>query len=446
MPATPPPMQTKDEFVNATTPTEIEMRGRASLVLIDGAMEAWDTVRTGGTAAAKGTALAAVMEMCKEFLGRGVHSRADMARLRAVTELAQQAFACYAFWQFEHNRSRRPPRPVKKLSGDYQVERDAYKASKAAGRPVAPPSMSSIHFLAPVLGDWEGRDLFTLEKSIFGRAKPTRAVRELTDQYIQRTTSEGVKMWTAPEIRWTPQNARAVLDALTPDTAAMAPRRVNFLSRAGRSRFMLYWDGRHFYREFGVPYTTGTRATAYAIDAYGNIYAANEDEMRHHNPEGTRFNHSSLNAGKGVISAGIIVVDAGRLVAIDNLSGHYKPTMDNLHNGVCLLHEMRVPLEGVCVDVGFRTAAAWVRDPATGVVSNKTIEGTWRYDGARFAANQATLPTSVTEINKVYEVVSAPAPAPPVVAPPPPADPVPDAPVADVHRVVFHDRRTRPRR
>ena len=75
----------------------------------------------------------------------------------------------------------------------------------------------------------------------------------------------------------------------------------------------------------------------YAMDAYGNIITKQLDDNEVFNKGFSRFNHSSFNAGADVICAGMIYFQKGKLLWIDNNSGHYKPTKDNLKNAVNIL-------------------------------------------------------------------------------------------------------------
>ena len=52
-----------------------------------------------------------------------------------------------------------------------------------------------------------------------------------------------------------------------------------------------------------------------------------------------QHNHSSLNAGNDVISAGEIEFLNGRITYISNESGHYKPSARDLQNCVRSLHD-----------------------------------------------------------------------------------------------------------
>ncbi len=76
-------------------------------------------------------------------------------------------------------------------------------------------------------------------------------------------------------------------------------------------------DGSTFVTPPGQPFM-------YAMDAYGNLFAKND------NLGATQFNHSSFNAGREVVCAGMIAGGHGRLYFIDNNSGHYQPSRQDL--------------------------------------------------------------------------------------------------------------------
>jgi hypothetical protein len=89
------------------------------------------------------------------------------------------------------------------------------------------------------------------------------------------------------------------------------------------------------------------KAAPYAMDRYGNLFFM---EVKGTGLRG--FNHSSFCAGKGVICAGMLWFYEGYLLYIDNDSGHYKPTRDNLRNAVLLLsNDYQVPLNYLKVGV-----------------------------------------------------------------------------------------------
>lgn len=81
----------------------------------------------------------------------------------------------------------------------------------------------------------------------------------------------------------------------------------------------------------------------YAMDSYGNLFARTPTEVKMY------FNHSSFNAGRGVICAGNICAQAGKLYYIDNGSGHYQPTRGNLYSCV-----QKLINDGVRMDFGYQ--------------------------------------------------------------------------------------------
>ena len=60
-----------------------------------------------------------------------------------------------------------------------------------------------------------------------------------------------------------------------------------------------------------------------------------------------RINHSSFNAGKDVIVAGVIYAKNGKLTYLDNASGHYQASREQLEEFIHLLEAEEVDLTGV---------------------------------------------------------------------------------------------------
>lgn len=116
------------------------------------------------------------------------------------------------------------------------------------------------------------------------------------------------------------------------DLAGQNSPNVNFLRKTDRvERFLTWCDGGRFYKKDGLPHTSAGNEI-YAMDKYGNLVTMQPD-MRFSTNSGKfttqgdiQHNHSSLNAGADVISAGEICFQAGYITHIDNASGHYKPT------------------------------------------------------------------------------------------------------------------------
>ncbi|MFJ4293253.1 hypothetical protein ACIP1U_26260 [Cupriavidus sp. NPDC089707] len=110
---------------------------------------------------------------------------------------------------------------------------------------------------------------------------------------------------------------------------------VNYLSKNERMRYMaIVGDGGLLYDVNEQPITThAVKVTAYAMDKYGSLFIKDADPLG----DAMFFNHSSFNAGNDVICAGTLTIRNGSLRVIDNNSGHYKPTRENLHNCLSVL-------------------------------------------------------------------------------------------------------------
>ncbi|WP_280503310.1 sigma factor-like helix-turn-helix DNA-binding protein, partial [Nocardia farcinica] len=105
--------------------------------------------------------------------------------------------------------------------------------------------------------------------------------------------------------------------------------RVHYLTPEEReaARVFIGPDGRLYRAVDGTPfhsYRTGEgRRTEFVMDGHGNLYA---DRSR----IGRRMMHSSFLAGAAVAAAGMIEVHAGRVLFLDNRSGHYRPGMPEI--------------------------------------------------------------------------------------------------------------------
>ena len=80
----------------------------------------------------------------------------------------------------------------------------------------------------------------------------------------------------------------------------------------------------------------------YVMDAEGQISISFEAEPH-------RFHHSSLAAGAPIAAAGEMIIFAGKLYAINNRSGHYRPPPLALERVLKVLTQMGVSLDGVLI-------------------------------------------------------------------------------------------------
>ncbi len=122
----------------------------------------------------------------------------------------------------------------------------------------------------------------------------------------------------------------------------------NYLNAGQRMQYLLLVknNGQIFRYKDNAAFDTGTgwgnapRPAPYAMDTDERIYSTGTDAGA-----AMQWNHSSLLSGHAVICAGEITASQGRLIKIDNNSGHYKPGSDNLADCVRALGDAGVDLQ-----------------------------------------------------------------------------------------------------
>jgi hypothetical protein len=80
----------------------------------------------------------------------------------------------------------------------------------------------------------------------------------------------------------------------------------------------------------------------FVMDASGTIYVSFDHQQG-------SFHHSSLLAGAPVAAAGDMTILSGRLLAISNASGHYRPPPSSLVAVLARLKALGVDISGVKV-------------------------------------------------------------------------------------------------
>jgi hypothetical protein len=122
-------------------------------------------------------------------------------------------------------------------------------------------------------------------------------------------------------------------------------QQVEFLHKKARTKLLVTYRGKRydFENEIGKAYDTSKAEHGrymYSVDEYGNLFAS---------PSGMSgkdmyWNHSSYNAGKAVLCAGMLTIKQGKLTYISTSSGHYKPKREHLHRLLTLFSEEGVDL------------------------------------------------------------------------------------------------------
>jgi filamentous hemagglutinin family protein len=101
-------------------------------------------------------------------------------------------------------------------------------------------------------------------------------------------------------------------------------------------------DGLIVHKQTGKPFDTGDKESGaiFVMDGQGRIFATTEQKIG-------EFHHSSLANGEPTAMSGHMLVKGGKLVHIDNNSGHYKPDLDQLNQMRGYLSEQGVDLSNV---------------------------------------------------------------------------------------------------
>ena len=326
MPVLPPRIMTLPEFVAATTPTNIFKRGRdETLHLIDLSLGQFDRIRNTGHLNAKKFHAFRICDQCAAWMiaKNGKETATAALRREGIDRLGNQAWRFLQYWQFADRKidDAYVGVELRSLRDGYRVERDQYMTSKNhGGRGQNPISASHTHDWMKDLQD-EGRLPPALAGKTFDQLTEAD-FQMLDDVYLpdQANMADPASMAKT-------KMARSVLFLHVEDRMQRL-----LLIRGG-----LLWVG--FDSKLNAP-KGFYGGSPYAIDKYGNFYTMSLDAA----PRGTFFNHSSFNAGKDVICAGILQALQGELTYIDNNSGHYKPTRENLKNAIRLFRDQELSL------------------------------------------------------------------------------------------------------
>jgi hypothetical protein len=316
---------TVNEFKDNTNPTNILRRGRGKkLKAIDAVLEAWN----GGNLPAIDIvpALIAIMNACRTWLrakdAAGADGGTTAMRRPRVSTLANQAFNRWQYQIFAQNKANAAnaaPPALRSLQGGYTHERSTYLAS--------------------------GRT-----QAVSGSA--ASALAEISHNPVQANAIAGLAGVPFPANvdfnNMTDPQFTNLVNTFAPFSIDGVTQ-VKFLAKRERITKLIVIDTGILYDGPFSQYSTAADANgfAYVVDAYGDLITTDHSTLMHGEPAHVRFNHSSYNAGKDVISAGIIKVNQGQLTYLDNNSGHYKPTKQNLINALVILQNQGVDLSRV---------------------------------------------------------------------------------------------------
>jgi hypothetical protein len=314
-----------------------------SIKPIDHALAAFDQVRNRYDLGIKSEKLQALLGQCAAWLkSKQVKVSSNSAlRRNAILTLAQQTFDELKTMQrargvdfYNLNKSittgNRVNYQKKGLSAGYSNERQMYLNNNKVAHPVAAGFVHSGMDNLPLTG--------------FGRnfGQQDRAQVALDKSFSALT----------------PYDFELIANAYADSMNTGNPEVVHFSNKEERSgKLMVVYPGynQDFEDISGQSFDTtmigGMDPHAgymYAMDEYGTLFASEPQGL---SKNGAYWNHSSFNAGKDVICAGIIKIQNGALRYIDNASGHYKPDRQNLFELLSIFQAEGINLVGVNIGI-----------------------------------------------------------------------------------------------
>jgi hypothetical protein len=314
-----------------------------SIKPIDNALAAFDQVRNSYNLGIKSEALQTLLGQCAHWLKVKQTKVSSNSALRrnAILQLAQQTFDELKTMQrargvdfYNLNKSITTGNQVnyqkKSLSGGYINERKLYLANNKTANPIAAGFVHAGQQNIPDVG--YGRSFTERDQA---DAILNKSFSTLTDRdYLLLARAYASSM----------QNQQAEV--------------VHFSNKEERSgKLMVVYPG--YNNDFedinGQPFDTIMQGLfapdagyMYAMDEYGTLFASPPDGLA---KRGAYWNHSSFNAGKDVVCAGMIRIHNGVLQSIDNNSGHYKPSRQHLFELLSIFQAEGINLNGVTIAI-----------------------------------------------------------------------------------------------
>lgn len=298
-----------------------------------------------------------VLAACKHWLEQKGEKTSDHAeqRRRAVRKLAKQALRLVKWhrepaWReawdaFEANKTAGRATELQGLQGAF-----AREAAKPKGVPRMGATMVGKGLNYDSAHEVYGKFTDAVERITNAKTTTTKTdLAELTDDEYRQIE--------ALLFEW---KGQAMRDGL--GDVSFVVKELVYMDKDERIAHMLVPRDRTFFTATGGRFDTSHapgRRMIYAVDEYGNFYAAPG--------EGGVMNHSSFNRGKGVMCAGEIQARGGMPLFLSNGSGHYKPGTLHLRNAVVRLRDYRIPIDNMRVyDLETKRAYLSGRDFLTG--------------------------------------------------------------------------------
>jgi len=255
------------------------------------------------------------------------YSANTAARALVVGQVADQAMALLKYLTFEEQKANRPahvPSTVgnqRSLQHGHQNEKLLYEQGKAQS-----PGNVPVNFPG---GSLVEANMPYLPQNAFGALPPP----------VQLILNNGTPFANLSQLEF------QTLATFFGGQNLSMQRPVHYARKEERvNEHMLIVNNGLFEKQPNQPYTTPF--DMWAMDVYGNFMATAGGAQ----VNGAQYNHSSLNAGNNVLCAGTVIITNGVIMEIDNQSGHYRPTRQNLHTALnVLFHDLGVTFDANCV-------------------------------------------------------------------------------------------------
>lgn len=143
-----------------------------------------------------------------------------------------------------------------------------------------------------------------------------------------------------------------------PNLQNLQTRTVQYCNPTERDSYKLTL-GNNIRTASGEVFSTAEMSTAFSGRGWA-IYVIDFDQNFYSNSHViNQFHHSSFLAGAPVLAAGELAVDAGRIVALTNKTGHYKAGARELASALGILEASGVVLATLKVSDPFRSKGKW---------------------------------------------------------------------------------------
>jgi hypothetical protein len=330
-------LPTPQEFINSTSVEGNGKKRGSTLLRVDGALENWQ-LQKDGAPRAQLQALYLIIKECDRYLKKhslfgGSNGQMKLGGHRSGPSLRSQKVA--ALRAAALSELRRVAPTIRRALGYVELQKQRHQEKLRGGQGTLTKSLG---------GGWH----YEREQWVQGRKQSMPNSGTMVYQALNAAPFVSDQfMDDHPDIF-----AKRLVSELSMDEFQILSQvggntKVSYYNKISRLQFLALPDGKGGYTDIDErpidmkEYNKGTADLhMYALDHHGNLFTREAPKS-----QGEEFfNHSSFNAGREVICAGMVWIREGKLTHIDNYSGHYAPTRDNLLEALRFLNEEGIDL------------------------------------------------------------------------------------------------------